>query len=346
MQKLQHHFSVGFIFGYCPEGSYFSGYCIICQPGFFCPLGSFFNNFCSVGYYCPAKSSSQIPCPTGTYGFKNSATSIEDCLLCPSGTFNNLLGQRFSSSCLNCPLGTFCPSGSTIPLPCPTNYYCPTPASQITCPAGTYTNNNYATDVSACIPCPKGTFCTGNGQNSIPCEAGTYSNEIGMKQCEICPGGSACAYGTSIPQICPKNTFASKGAAACTPCEDEHFTFTAGQTYCVICPSSRFNLNGWWCMSNYERIVFVLIWVASLLSGCVSIWKLYQFVKERLQILKNNEITFSIKKFIFLERVIKEQVRLINITENDTQPMIQNNMENITKKFAELESRLSILETK
>ena len=99
-------------------------------------------------------------------------------------------------------------------------------------------------------------------------------------------------------------------------------------------------------MSNYERIVFVLIWVASLLSGCVSIWKLYQFVKERLQILKNNEITFSIKKFIFLERVIKEQVRLINITENDTQPMIQNNMENITKKFAELESRLSILETK
>ena len=96
---------------------------------------------------------------------------------------------------------------------------------------------------------------------------------MGSSKCDICPEGFYCQFGTSTPLPCQKNFYAPKGSAGCTPCADGEFTKGIGSASCLICPASKFSVDGWWCMTTYERLIFVGIWLASIISGSISLWK-------------------------------------------------------------------------
>lgn len=314
--------------------------CIICPPGNYCPDGYFIYN-CPLGYLCPEGSIEPIPCPAGTY-----ADKINSCTPCPAGTFNIIFAQTSINNCLKCSLGFYCPIGSPIPTPCPNNFYCPDTTQQIACPSGKYFNGNLATNLSQCVLCTEGSYCSGNGQNAMPCAAGTYSSQPGNKECVICPEGNYCAYGSLFPILCPRNSYAGKGSSGCTPCDNEQFTEGAGKSTCISCPSSRFNLDGWWCMTVYERIIFVVIWLTTIISSVLTIWKIYSFIKNRLKQLNKNGTPLSIKNFVFMKK-IEDEIKLTNIIENDMSSILTeyrqeiNHMNNI---ILELSSQIKSIQ--
>jgi len=316
----------------CAESSYYVyqyNKCDSCPERYFCPAGidesEIFQStdfICPQGNYCPTNNSAPTQCPPGTHNSNPGTISKNDCQLCPAGTFNILPGQIFIANCLKCYPGYICEEGSPIPLPCPNNYYCPDSTNKIPCPTGTYYNGNYGTDISVCSPCQKGSFCSGNGLNALPCEAGSYSDRLGNVKCDDCPSGHSCSYGASTPEPCQINSFATKGSSACTPYENGEFTEKAGSSSCMSCPSSKFSVDGWWCMTTYEKLIFVIIWITSLVSGFFSCWKIYKFVKNRLKNMIENGITISIKNFMFLEKIKKLNIELVKISEE--KPILEN----------------------
>ncbi len=97
----------------CPAGTYTSSgastNCSTCEPGYVC-IGGTKAQFpwsltihlgykCPKGYYCPAGSSAETPCPAGTYNPNEGSSSSVDCLLCESNTFSSSTGQE---ACLPC----------------------------------------------------------------------------------------------------------------------------------------------------------------------------------------------------------------------------------------------------
>ncbi|KAE9138231.1 hypothetical protein PF007_g1495 [Phytophthora fragariae] len=65
---------------------------------------------CPPGYYCPAGSSSEIACPSGTYQPIYKASNASACLLCPANSYQNAPGQ---SSCLPCSTSAYAGAGAT-----------------------------------------------------------------------------------------------------------------------------------------------------------------------------------------------------------------------------------------
>ena len=313
------------VYSPCPGGYYQSfnnPVCTPCPASFYCPIGNIDTKNCPPGTYCPATSVAPVSCPAGTYSPLFQQTSIATCNSCPAGTFNIFVGQTSSAACLPCSVGFYCDIASPIPLPCPNNYYCPSSTQKIACPIGTYSNDEYATNVSNCLFCRRGSFCGGGGKGIELCDAGTYANKEGMGQCLICPAGSYCNYGSSEPSLCPMNTYSVKGALGCTQCGEETFTINIGSVSCMSCPSSRFSVDGWWCMTVYEKILFVVVWVASFFSFGVSVWKIGKFVKERIRKLRHHGIQFSIKNFLFIERIIPQTI-LLNNRYDDLNPILE-----------------------
>jgi len=320
-------------FTLCAGGSYgtlSSKECTQCPAGFFCPAGTLILEInyspsyrsCPQGTYCPANSSAVTNCPAGTYNSNFMSTSISDCLSCPAGTFNIFSAQISIENCVRCQLGTICQEKSTIPLPCPSNYYCPQPTTQNACPIGTYNSGTNAISINSCLECSLGFFCSGNGQGQTPCQAGSFSDKRGSSKCEICPEGHYCQYGSSTSLPCQINYYAPKGSSGCTPCANGEFTKDIGSSSCLICPSSKFTINGWWCMTTYERLVFVAIWIGTIISGIISIWKTYSFTKKRLQKIKDCGFRPTLKTFIFLEKMKRKNVNLIQVVDN--KPFLQD----------------------
>ena len=344
----------------CPAGTYNNKFgsitindCLVCPAGQYCPEGSGLGNICNPGYYCPRGSTQQIACPYGTYGPQINAISASQCINCPAGTFSGNYASSSLQQCSQCSLGSYCPNGSATLLPCPENYYCPTPNQKIACPIGKYYESNFAISESYCKNCEPGTFCAGNGESPIPCESGTYSNINGASSCTICPAGYSCTFGSNNPIICPKNTFAIKGSSGCTPCDEGYFTKNVGSSSCFVCPSSKFDINGWWCMNDYERIVFVFVWIGTIFSGCLSIWKTKEYVSNKINRLNEYGAPISLFNIIFTDRALKYHIKL-TVTETDDGPMIDkkqinaiNNLIQIMKKdLTVLDSRLNNLENK
>jgi len=336
---------------YCPSNSYepipcIASYnpnigsktidsCLSCPEGNFCPSGSTSPILCNQGTYCPVNVSNQILCPQGTYNQNFGSKTINDCLPCPDGTFGQQEGSTSTKNCLPCSLGNYCPQRSPAPIACPTNYYCPTTSIKIACSIGTYYDGTSAISESSCRKCIPGFYCLGNGASAIPCPPGTYTSNTGSGQCEICPGGYVCSFGSITKTECPKDTFSTEGSITCTPCPSGQYTDGVASKVCLICPSSRFSIEGWWCMSNYERLIFSGIWIGSILSGCITIWKIHKYVKNRLEKLKNAGLSFSLKRFIFLKKSIRKANEMNSMFSDDSQPILENHKQEI-KRLEEL----------
>jgi len=343
------------MFSSCKEGTFETNnfkQCSPCTAGFYCPAGSFQEEItttityrvCPQGTYCPQNSSAPINCQAGTYNFNFMSTSINDCLSCPAGTFNVFAAQKLINDCVKCDLGTICKEKSTIPLPCPSNYYCPQPTEQIPCPAGTYYNDNNAISVNSCISCDKGFYCSGNGQGSSPCNAGSYSDKTGSSKCDVCPEGFYCQFGTSTPLPCQKNFYAPKGSAGCTPCADGEFTKGIGSASCLICPASKFSVDGWWCMTTYERMIFVGVWLASIISGSISLWKTYSLIKKRFQKIKDYGYVPTIRTFLFLEKMNRRNVNLTQVV--DDKPFLQDDqLRRMQYIIDKLQAKMDLIES-
>ena len=136
------------------------------------------------------------------------------------------------------------------------------------CPAGRYSNQSGATNITACLKCPAGTFISVSGATNLgacqECSLGRYQNESGSIQCNTCPPGrfnptvgsmnfsgcQLCPVGRYQYQSdqsdcldCPKFSYAppSSGSVACT-CEVGRYT-PSGSTKCDFCPLGAVCLN-------------------------------------------------------------------------------------------------------
>lgn len=103
----------------------------MCQPGYYCPVGSQTQTKCDVGKYC---DDYQLSAPKG-----------------------------------DCEAGYYCILGATKPNPddggltgkqCDKGYYCLSGAdSQTPCPVGKYNDKQGASSLSFCLNCPTNKVC-------------------------------------------------------------------------------------------------------------------------------------------------------------------------------------------
>ena len=125
------------------------GICRACPAGYTWAAGAtaFSASPWSIGKYCPAGSSTETSCPTGTYNPYQKKTSSSDCINCDPGSYCSGTGlTAVSGTCTagyyctlasttatptsgaggQCQIGYYCPAGATVPLPCPPKQYCST----------------------------------------------------------------------------------------------------------------------------------------------------------------------------------------------------------------------------
>ncbi|KAJ9462455.1 Myosin heavy chain, partial [Diplonema papillatum] len=259
----------------CPAGSYSfrtdlkrQQDCEICWRGFACPAGTGLSPndeplACSQGHYCPgvpssgnqleflvasyigerAGSTTEFPCPEGTYTNSTSLWSAAQCSRCPrnyycigaeaqptalcntghycpegsatgtqepcpAGTFNDQTGLGASSECQLCQPGYYCPEASAAMLECPAGFgACTTCESGYYCPLTTTTRDHK----ERLFRCPAGLFCE-NGTDRYP---ETAHNS--------CPAGYFCPSATPSPEPCPVGTYSPltgrASVAECNVCD-------------------------------------------------------------------------------------------------------------------------------
>lgn len=332
--------------GYYSPGNLFT--CYECPPGFYCPnkgtinpipmpagcyspnSGNFFNcpSTSVPGYYCPKGSINQIICPIGTYCDTMSMSSPK---ICPLGTYNSNTGSTSINDCLSCPVGKYCPIGTLFPISCPAEYYCKSGSVNLTaCPPGFYCP--YSTTILN--ECPPGFYCPESSSTPFPCPIGSYCPK-GSSSGIPCRGGYECPFGSFSEIICQKNTFSLPSSGSCTQCPFGQFTLKEGAIECDECPFSRFDLKGWYCMGNIKRGIFVIGWIFTVFSVSFSFWKIYNFVEQRIQKMKDRDVLINIKNFIFLEKAIKYKSFMLE-TFYDNIPLI-NKIKNAQEKHNELE---------
>ena len=325
-------------FSPCLFGTYLSinpTTCTKCPAGYYCPDFNVVPISCPQGNYCPEGSGEPQKCPVGTYGGIIELKNISQCLKCPIGTFNSLTGQT-PQGCLTCSSGSYCDIGSTIQTPCPSNYYCPVPSVKIGCPMGTYYDGVSGTSIDMCQQCNKGFFCPTAGKSSIACVPGTYSDKLGSTICEACPEGSYCGLGASEPTKCLINSYSVKGSSACTPCGAGKYTEEPGSSRCLDCVGGQFDVSGWWCMTLFDKILFVFVWGGSILSGVATLKKARETFLEKKSLIEKEDLPLTIKNLIFIERIIenkknnsekeKNELSLITISNNSINTFSPNNL--------------------
>ncbi|EDO39339.1 predicted protein, partial [Nematostella vectensis] len=218
----------------CPNGTFnpntgrkHVSECQKCWKGYYCePEGrEGVSGPCPPGYYCEEGTGYKYtyPCPIGFYRNASAAISVQDCSVCSSGFYCDDRGLSVPKTCTT---GNFCPTGTTIPQPCPSGYY------------------NNATGVKRsvdCTPCPAGRYCAGFGatEPTGPCDAGFYCRErayTSVRACiylgGLCPAGGYCPMGAKVPSPCPvgtySNTSGAKAPEDCISCDPGYYC--AGDT--------------------------------------------------------------------------------------------------------------------
>jgi hypothetical protein len=195
-----------------------------------------------------------------------------------------------------CPAGNFCPSSGLSSLDqyvCPAGSYCPAGMSHsVGCPAGFFQPTQGASSISACQACISGQYCPQASVRSTPCPAGSFYTGFNATQLSDC-------------LQCLPNHFSPSGASLCSRCGADQ-TSKAGAASCdfIPCVPSAFDPAKFKCYSDLEKVTVVIGYVFSTLSSLFSVYKLRIFVRERIQKLKEANITPTLRRIIFLERTL------------------------------------------
>ena len=95
--------------------------------------------------------------------------------------------------------------------------------------------------------CPEGRFCPQGTATPLLCEAGTFSNVVGLSSAEQCIPASAgfhAAAGSTSQTPCSRGTAApSAGMGACDECEPGQYQDAPGQPSCRICSRGSYSAN-------------------------------------------------------------------------------------------------------
>lgn len=262
--------------------------CTNSSAGSYSPVpGAASQIFCSLGSFCPAGSSTETPCPQGTY----SRDPAFPCIPCIAGTYGNLVGAASSAACYPCPQGSFCPTGSSFATPCPLNTYSITPLATsnstcLPCPASTYTMSPGQT---SCMSsggsgpvCSSGTYLDyASSTNCTKCSAGTFNPQSGstsISSCLVCSAGSySSAPGSSSCMPCSPGKFSpvvgASSASTCLPCELGTFNPYFGLSSCPLdCPAGYFGTSvgggvpGKLLHTLWHWLLLFLPWLPALLS--------------------------------------------------------------------------------
>ena len=89
------------------------------------------------------------------------------------------------------------------------------------------------------VPCERGSYCREGSSAARPCPSGSFGNMTGLisaDACHVCPVGSACGIGATVPAACTPGTFSDKSSsAACIVCPEMTYQPSAGSTGCLDC---------------------------------------------------------------------------------------------------------------
>jgi hypothetical protein len=214
-----------------------------CAAGYYCPAGSAYQVPCPQGTYCDLPGmGAATPCPAGTYGDTVNATSRTCSGICEAGYY--CAAGSISATQVECPSGFYCPFGTVSPVVCPVGFYCPFGSSQPSrCPPGTNTLYTQGGAISDCYPCPAGTYCNDNVPTPLPCPIGNYC-PLGSSTPYPCTAGSYCDItGLASPTPCPAGTYNSKTSsttmADCVTCDAGYYTSDEGATSSATCMPCR-----------------------------------------------------------------------------------------------------------
>ncbi|XP_075462631.1 uncharacterized protein LOC142498007 [Ascaphus truei] len=185
----------------------------ICEDGYFCVRGSFSSH--------PSKvTSSGGPCPLGHFCPRGSHTPHP----CPAGSFSDSEGQ---DHCTECAEGFYCPLQASNKTICPAGHYCPKGtefAFQYPCPQGTFSDNQGAVGISTCLTCSPGMFCSKPGltRPDGPCAPGWFCSAGSISEKPIYPtkthGLISSAPLSLVMGMCPSGTFCPQGSSLPIPC--------------------------------------------------------------------------------------------------------------------------------
>ena len=198
----------------CPAGSYCSEAGLLsvsglCEAGYWCkgsaitprPTSGPTGEICTAGGYCELGTKIVKSCQSGTYNPSIGKKYISDCLKCLPGHYCQ--GDLSSKPTGKCTAGWYCTQGalptdkgSSVPDQYPAQpgtytisvatttyptddpvYVLHTPAIEIPCPVGTYTDKWHS---ATCFPCYQGFYCPYQkmSTNIIPCPAGAYCPSV------------------------------------------------------------------------------------------------------------------------------------------------------------------------
>ena len=105
------------------------------------------------------------------------------------------------------------------------------------CPEGYYCPTSATTSE---LLCPAGSTCPEGTSVPSPCALGSWSNTTGLtsqSQCMSCPAGSACAVGSTVPSLCGQGHYTNAtDEGSCSSCAAGEYQDEQGQTKCQDCP--------------------------------------------------------------------------------------------------------------
>lgn len=166
---------------------------VLCKPGYFCPLNSSTQTPCPLGTYNPIEGQHEcLDCPLSTYSFSNE-TMRTSCEQCPKGLYTLTTATQRIDQCLQCPKGYSC-AGGGLPSPCPVGTYNPYEGRGEcdACPLGTYSNDEHR--MSICPPCPANSVCPSpSKRTACPAQTTSADGSVFMWECKCLPGYE-CAY--------------------------------------------------------------------------------------------------------------------------------------------------------
>ena len=235
----------------CPAGKYLetSGHraatdCVACAAGKFSNVtGASAQDYChncTAGTYLAdagADSASDCSaCPSGKYSPAPGATSNTSCKDCSAGKFLAIRGSDKESDCVLCVEGKYSSRpAATVCFHCNQGKYAPVVGASACTSCGLHADSpSGSVDVADCV-CNSG-FSGPDGGECSACAAGTYKENAGPSDCQLCEPGSYSTGAAALCTTCPFRTVSPRGSQAHTNCSCQAgFTGADGTDRCVEC---------------------------------------------------------------------------------------------------------------